>query len=828
MATNLLLNDAQLRAELNRCEFCEEKPCREACPVNCSPADFIMAARLQNKADYRRAAAEIMTANPLGGVCGLTCPDRFCQAACTHKLFDRPIEIPAVQATLIAKAKAEGVMPKLVPTGATTGKKVAVIGAGPAGIAAAGVLAQKGHTVTIFEREARVGGACNLIPEHRLPRDIIETDSRLVLDLPNVSVQLGTAVGDPASLLASFDAVCVAVGLWEPMRLPVPGADLAILGLEYLEDPGAYGLTGHVVVIGGGATAVDCAVTAKRNGAASVEMICLEKVSEMPLTRKEFNEVLDYGVTVTGRTRLASIRNEGGRIDGIITQRVGHPEAQPFNVRDVRDVPGATTERPDVDHVIIAIGARSGVKKVDTQGVFWAGDCAVGPSTVVEAAASGKNVALAIDAFLAKVEAPKVDGPRKSRVILDGYSKLPANLETDFFGRTLPNPFLLSAAPPSDGYRQMKIGLQAGWAGGVMKTAFDNVSIHIPADYMCAFDKASWGNCDNVSGHTLDRVCLEIEALLAEFPDRLIAASTGGPVTGNDANDKAGWQANTRKLEASGVHAIEYSLSCPQGGDGTEGAIVSQNARVTAKIIDWILEVGSPDVPKLFKLTAAVTSIEVIIRAIRDVLAKHPGKKAGVTLANTFPVMAFRPGHKPEWDEGIVFGMSGAGVLPISYLTLASVGNLGVPVSGNGGVMDHVGAANFLALGCGTVQICTAAEVHGYGYIDHLTSGLAHLMAERGIADMKGLIGRALPNPIRDFMDLTARKRISSGIIGRCTSCGNCTRCPYLAISLDDKKHPVIKADHCVGCSFCVQNCFAGALEMRERTEEELAVLRED
>lgn len=87
----LLMTAAQLQTELLRCEFCEEKPCREACPVHCSPADFIMAARVGQPSNIRRSAAEIMSANPLGGVCGMVCPDTFCMAACTRKKFDGPI-----------------------------------------------------------------------------------------------------------------------------------------------------------------------------------------------------------------------------------------------------------------------------------------------------------------------------------------------------------------------------------------------------------------------------------------------------------------------------------------------------------------------------------------------------------------------------------------------------------------------------------------------------------------------------------------------------------------------------------------------------------------
>jgi len=98
----------QLHTDLLRCEYCEEKPCKEACPVNCSPFDFIMAARVGNPSDIKRSAAEIMSSNPLGGVCGAVCPDRFCMAACSRKNFDGSINIPKVQATLVEMAKRLG------------------------------------------------------------------------------------------------------------------------------------------------------------------------------------------------------------------------------------------------------------------------------------------------------------------------------------------------------------------------------------------------------------------------------------------------------------------------------------------------------------------------------------------------------------------------------------------------------------------------------------------------------------------------------------------------------------------------------------------------
>ncbi|MBI5479178.1 MAG: FAD-dependent oxidoreductase [Deltaproteobacteria bacterium] len=825
MTTSPILTDAQLAREISRCEYCEEKPCREGCPCHCSPADFIMAAKLQSPADLQRAAAEIMSLNPFGGVCGLICPDRFCQARCSHKGFDRPLEIPAIQASVVAKAKALGVFPRLEPV-AATGPRVAVVGAGPAGLAAAAILAQRGYRVDIFEKEDRAGGACNVIPPHRLDPAITQSDLPFVLSLPSITLKVKSEVRDPVKLLGEgYAAVLVAVGLWQPLKVGIPGEEQARPGLDYLRDPGAHELEGKVAVVGGGATAVDCAVTAKRRGAAQVELFALEKLSEMPLTAKEMRELGGHEIQVNGRVRLTAILDGG---PGIRTLKVALPDGQPFTLKGLTDLPGTEQARADIDHVIVAIGARASLNPIEQPGLFYAGDCAHGPSTVVEASAAGKNAGLRIHAYLSKTADPEFPSARKSHERVPGYRRLPVPLETDFFGRTIPSPFLLSAAPPSDGYAQMKAAFEAGWAGGVMKTAFDGIPIHIPADYMYAFDQGTWGNCDNVSGHALARVCREVEQLRREFPDRLVAASTGGPVSGDDEADRQGWQVNTKRLEAAGVMAIEYSLSCPQGGDGTEGAIVSQNARLTAKIIDWVMQVSDPEVPKLFKLTGAVTSIEVIVKAIREVFARHPGKKAGITLANTFPTLGFRAGTKPTWEEGVVLGMSGAGVAPISNLTLASVGHLGVTVSGNGGTMDYRSAAHFLALGCGTVQFCTAVMKYGYRYVDELHGGLSHLMAARGMRGTKDLIGRALPSPITGFMDLTARKRISSVDAALCMHCGNCSRCSYGAISLDQDRVPVIAAEHCIGCSICTQKCFAGALAMRPRTPAETAALRED
>jgi dihydropyrimidine dehydrogenase (NAD+) subunit PreA len=724
-----------------------------------------------------------------------------------------------VQAAIVRKARELGEVPEFTHP-APNGKKIAVVGAGPAGIGAAVSLVQMGYKADMFDPEP-LGGQVNLIPAERMEAGVLLSDLLYLAETFHIQ-SIKKEIANPAALLQEgYAAVIVAGGLNQPIHLNIPGDEQAIYGFDILKNHGCYHFEGKRIALVGGAIAADQALLASRGNAAHVEMITLETFSEMPLTKHEKEVLIDAGVTFSHRTRISEIVNEGRQTIGIKTKPVFLPKGESFHPAKIKDEEGSTELFRPFDLVIIAVGNRppftsAGLASCPA-GIYHCGDMANGPTTVVEAVAAGKNAALQVDADLNKTVFAKPEKATKSCNSIRGWKKLPVDLSTDFFGRPIDSPFILSAAPPTDGYEQMKKAYEAGWAGGIMKTSFDNLDIHIPGEYMFAWgDKhKTFANCDNVSDHPLDRVCEEISRLIKEYPAKLTMASTGGPVTGDDEHDKAGWQANTIKLEKSGVMGIEYSLSCPQGGDGTHGDIVAQDPVLTAKIIDWVMQISNPEIPKLFKLTGAVTAIYPIISAVKAVLDSYPGKKAGVTLANTFPTLGFRE-RKDGWDEGIIVGMSGEGALPISYLSLARAGKMGVFVSGNGGAMSYLDAANFLALGAGNVQFCTIVEKYGYGIIDELKMGLSHLLEARKLKSVEALIGIAQPQPVTDFMDLPKKSKSSSLLRDLCVKCGNCTRCPYLAISLDEEGYPKIDTDKCVGCSLCVQLCFAGALEMKK------------
>ena len=267
--SDLYLRKAQFAAELEKCLQCPTKPCEKACPVGCSPHDFIAAAK---SGDIGAAAALIAEHNPLGETCGLICPDKFCRRACLRQHVDAAIKIPAVQAEIMRQAREKDLL-KTAEATAANGKKAAIIGSGPAGLGAAAELLKHGFAVTVFEQNNRVGGALNLIPEQRLPREITAYEWQRLANDSRLEIKLNTEVTDYEDLLRQgYVAVVVAAGEQKCRTLGVTGENAAIAYTEYLKNPAKYATGGNVAVIGGGAAAVDCAITAVKQGAVHTEM----------------------------------------------------------------------------------------------------------------------------------------------------------------------------------------------------------------------------------------------------------------------------------------------------------------------------------------------------------------------------------------------------------------------------------------------------------------------------------------------------------------------------------------------------------------------------
>jgi NADPH-dependent glutamate synthase beta subunit-like oxidoreductase/Pyruvate/2-oxoacid:ferredoxin oxidoreductase delta subunit len=457
-----------------------------------------MAARCGEPSDYRRAAAHILAHNPLGGVCGSVCPDTLCMARCSRRGVDAPVDIPAIQGAIVREARRLGVLPRFEPAPAT-GQRVAVVGAGPAGFGAASVLAKAGHTVHLFDRARRPGGMVRLVPRRRLDPEVLEGDLGWLLGLGDLRLVLGRPVALPRDLLArGFAAVIVTAGLSEPVELDVPGHERA-LGWPQVLGTRPPSLRGRRVgIVGDGAVALDCAEVALSQGAAHVELLALKALSELGLGRPEHARLLSAGLQVTCRVRVSAIRGRGARVTRLELRKVELPPGVPFHPSRLVDLPRGEHERHDLDTVILAVGSRPGLRREPHPRVVYAGDLDSGPSTVVEALASGKKAGLAVHNLLAGSDARCPD--RTSCADGSGCPKratcpewvqpsgadpaagaaraspgLPVALTTELLGRPLASPFLLAAGPYTAGYAQLKRAYAAGWAGGVTTAPSDDV-----------------------------------------------------------------------------------------------------------------------------------------------------------------------------------------------------------------------------------------------------------------------------------------------------------------------------------------------------------------
>lgn len=372
------LNKAQLKAELDRCLQCVNKPCTKACPVNCQPQEFIKQAK---QGDLTGAAQTIMQNNPLGQTCGLICPDKFCLKACLRAKIDFAVNIPKIQATLLESCPTR-IDVASIPHNSY---KIAVIGAGPAGLAATDVLSRAGYFVCIFEATDKIGGALNMIPAERLPHQVIEKDASFILCRQNVQISYKAKIQSPLQLLDDFDGVIVATG--EPMITPlaIEGQEYALSYSEYLLNPDAYRTTGKVAVIGGGNVAADCALTAHRNGSSHVEMFVRRRLCDMRISQSEYLSLLQNEINITALSSPEKITPDENGLTLYIhkNQYIGN---------HWQSIPETMIALKGFTYVISAIGSRAESKVIHDR-IIYAGDCKTGGSTVVEAIASGREAA---------------------------------------------------------------------------------------------------------------------------------------------------------------------------------------------------------------------------------------------------------------------------------------------------------------------------------------------------------------------------------------------------------------------------------------------------
>ena len=386
--------------EASRCLLCLDAPCSAGCPAGTDPAKFIRSLRFKN---VKGAAETVRINNILGAICARVCPtERYCQAGCSRSGIDKPIDIGRIQRYITDFEDA--LKMKILEDVELNGKKVAVIGSGPAGLTVAAELAKKGHKVTIYEQDSKAGGYLrNGIPEYRLPNEVVDKEIKRIVEL-GVDIVLNTKVGQDVKfedLRKENDAVVIAVGYSEGKMLPMFENNRKVIkAVDWLKKvkarKGNVRVPENVLVVGGGDVAMDVVTSLKLLGCPHVTDVVYEQFSEFRASKKELMNAQEQGVTI---------------IDGYIpvgTARGGIVKFKhriiPVELKVKADlIILAVGQVPNVDGLEVKLEkgevAAKGCRVPDTN-IFFAGDIGHGEKTVVWGVRSGKEVAFEVNRFL--------------------------------------------------------------------------------------------------------------------------------------------------------------------------------------------------------------------------------------------------------------------------------------------------------------------------------------------------------------------------------------------------------------------------------------------
>jgi dihydropyrimidine dehydrogenase (NAD+) subunit PreA len=399
-----------------------------------------------------------------------------------------------------------------------------------------------------------------------------------------------------------------------------------------------------------------------------------------------------------------------------------------------------------------------------------------------------------------------------------------ADLTTNFIGIKSPNPFWLASAPPTDKEVNVRRAFDAGWGGVVWKTLGSEgppiVNVNGPRyGAIHGADRRLLGlnNIELITDRPLEVNLEEIKRVKRDYPDRALIVSLMVPC------EEKPWRDILARVEDTGCDGVELNFGCPHGmAERGMGSAVGQVPEYIEMVTAWVKHYS--DLPCIVKLTPNITDIRYPAEA-----AKRGGADA-VSLINTINsitsvnLIDFVP--EPTIDGyGAHGGYCGPAVKPIALNMVAeiarSANTAGLPISGIGGVTNWRDAAEFLALGAGNVQVCTAAMTYGFKVVQEMISGLSQYMDEAGMESVSELVGRAVPK-VKDWKDLNLNY-VTKALINqdKCISCGRCH------IVCEDTSHQAIWAHpdrtfevndaECVACNLCVNVCpVQDCITMRE------------
>ncbi|WP_068301980.1 NAD-dependent dihydropyrimidine dehydrogenase subunit PreA [Pararhodobacter sp. CCB-MM2] len=389
-----------------------------------------------------------------------------------------------------------------------------------------------------------------------------------------------------------------------------------------------------------------------------------------------------------------------------------------------------------------------------------------------------------------------------------------ADLTSNFVGIKSTNPFWLASAPPTDKEYNVRRAFEAGWGGVVWKTLGEEgppvVNVNGPRyGAIWGADRRLLGlnNIELITDRPLEVNLREMKAVKRDYPDRALIASIMVPCV------EEAWKAILPLVEETGADGIELNCGCPHGmSERGMGAAVGQNPDLIEQITRWCKQYTR--MPVIVKLTPNITDVRKPAQA-----AKRGGADA-VSLINTINSITsvdlddFAP--EPTIDgKGTHGGYCGPAVKPIALNMVAEIARdpmtADLPISGIGGVTTWRDAAEFLTLGAGNVQVCTAAMTYGFGIIKEMTAGLSLWMDKKGFTSVDQITGRAVPN-VTDWQYLNLNY-VTKAVIDqdKCISCGRCyAACEdtsHQAILMKEGRVFEVDDSECVACNLCVNVC---------------------
>lgn len=391
-----------------------------------------------------------------------------------------------------------------------------------------------------------------------------------------------------------------------------------------------------------------------------------------------------------------------------------------------------------------------------------------------------------------------------------------ADLRNNFVGIKSPNPFWLASAPPTDKEYNVERAFKAGWGGVVWKTLGEEgppvVNVNGPRyGAIWAGDRRLMGfnNIELITDRDLQKNLREIKAVKQRWPDRAVIVSIMVPC------EEEPWKAILPLVEETGADGIELNFGCPHGmSERGMGAAVGQVPEYVAMVVRWCKQFTR--MPVITKLTPNVTDIRRPARAAREA-----GTDA-VSLINTInsitsvdlDLMAPTPTIDGKGSHG---GYCGPAAKPIALHMVAEIARdretQGLPISGIGGITTWRDAAEFMALGAGNVQVCTAAMVYGFKIVEEMISGLSNWMDEKGYTTLEDFTGKASRN-VTDWqflnLEYITKARIDQDLCIKCGRCHiACEDTSHQAITKEKNgvRHFEVMDNECVGCNLCVNVC---------------------